>query len=286
MRSNLAKTALVLLFASFVGPSGAQEMDLRPPVSAITQPSETSKRAFQDIGVVKKVLVKDGDMITADQVLMQLDDDIDQATLKQMKLEAESTARIEAGQAELDLRKSEWEKISQAQAGYSQREREEARLRMIGAEKQLKVSQEEHEVATLKYQAAQVKVDKMQLKAPFAGQVQKIVVKVGEAVDPRAEQGAVILVKMDPLWVEIKGLTTKDVAKMKLGDSLQVRYEDDGPSAQWRAGKIIFINPVADAGSKTQGIRLELPNPEGRFAGLHMEVKVPGTTAGAAARAD
>lgn len=276
MRSKLVRTALVI-FCGIVAPLAiGEELELRQPVSAITQPSETSKRAFQDIGVVKKVLVKDGDMVTADQVLMQLDDDIDQATLKQLKLEAESTARIEASQAELELRKSEYEKMRIAPAAFQQRETEEARLRMITAEKQVKVSQEEHEAAQLKYQAALVKVDKMQLKAPFAGQVQKIVVKVGEAVDPRAEQGAVVLVKTDPLWVEIKGLSTKDVARMKLGDSLQVRYEDDGASAQWQAGKIIFINPVADAGSKTQGIRLELPNPEGRFAGLHMEVKLPG----------
>ena len=286
MNRMILKAALLGFTVWVASVNLAQSLDLRPPVSAITQPSEISKRAFQDIGVVKQVMVKDGDLVTADQVLMQLDDDIDQASLKQMKLEAESTARVEAAQAEVELRRSEYEKMRNAPAAFQQRETEEARLRMIGAEKQLKVSQEEGEIAQLKYQAALVKVAKMKLTAPFAGQVQRVVVKLGEAVDPRAEQGAVILVKTDPLWVEVKGLTTSDVAKLKLGDALQVRYEDDGAAAQWRSGKIIFINPVADASSKTQMIRLELPNPERRSAGLHMEVKVPGATEAAAATAN
>jgi len=283
MKSLIVASAIVVLSGVFAPFAMGQSFDLRPPVSAITQPSETSKRAFQDMGVVKEVLVKDGDMVSADQVLMSLDDDVDQAQIKQLKLEAESTARIEAAQAELDLRKSMYDRINEAQTGYSQREREEARLQFIGAQKQVKVAEEEHQSAQLKYQAAQIRIDKMHLKAPFAGQVQRISVKAGEAVDPRAEQGAVILVKTDPLWVEIKGLTTVDVAKMKLGDDVQVRYEDDGSSAQWRQGKLIFINPVADAGSKTQMIRLELPNPEKRSAGLHMEVKVARTPEAAAA---
>lgn len=278
MKSIIAKSAM-LVIASAMAPfihADPNDFDLRPPISAITQPSDVSKRAFQDIGVVAKVLVKDGDMVTLDQVLMQLDDDIDQAQVKQLKIEADSTARIEAAEAELALRKSEYDKISHAgNTGYSPRETEEARLKMIGAEKQVKVSQEDHEAAILKYQAAQIKLSKMALKAPFAGQVQKISVKLGEAVDPRAEGGAVVLVKIDPLWVEIKGLLTKDVAGLKLGDEMPVRYEDDGPAGPWLKGKIIFINPVADATSKTQMIRLELPNPTHRWAGLHMEVKTP-----------
>jgi len=278
MKTTFVTASLLGLIAaaSPVIQGDPNDFDLRPPVSAITQPSEVSKRAFQDIGVISKVMVKDGDMVAQDQVLLQLDDDFDQAQVQQLKVEADSTARIEAAQAELDLRKSEFDKMMGAPTGFPPREREEARLKVIASEKQVKVSQEDHEIAKLKYQAAQVKLGKMQLKAPFAGQVQKLGYRVGEAVDPRAEGGAVVLVKIDPLWVEIKGLLTKDVALLKTGAEMDVRYQDDGADGAWLKGKIIFINPVADATSKTQMIRLELPNPQHRWAGLHMEVKMPG----------
>lgn len=277
------KVLLSSLLASLVAAQGAkgqaEEFSLTMPVSAYTQPSETARLVFRDMGVVGKVLVRDGDLIKKDQLLTKLDDDVEQKQLQQLKLEAESTSRIEAAQAELELRTSEYERMSSAEKGYSVKEREEARLRKIGAEKQLKIAQEEHQIAQIKFEAETARVEKMRILAPFDGIVQKIVLKAGEGADPRAEQGAIIVVKNDPLWVEVNGLLTRDVARMKTGDVIQVRYEDDAASATWQDGKIIYINPVADATSKTQMIRLELSNKAGRASGLHMEVKLPNAAA-------
>ena len=96
MKTTFVKASLLGLIAaaSPVIQGDPNDFDLRPPVSAITQPSEVSKRAFQDIGVISKVMVKDGDLVAQDQVLLQLDDDFDQAQVQQLKVEADSTARI------------------------------------------------------------------------------------------------------------------------------------------------------------------------------------------------
>lgn len=252
----------------------ADEYTLAPPISAISSPSEMARLVFPDMGVIREVKVKDGDIVKQGQALTQMDDDVELKTLEQLKLEAESTSRVEAAEAELKVNTSVFERISSSKTGYSVKEREEAELRMIGAQKQLQVARDEHAISQVKYQGYQKKVEKMSLTAPFDGIVQRVVLRAGEGADPRSEQGALILVKNDPLWVEIKGLSTKTVSKLKLGDVVQVRYEDDGKNASWESGKIIYISPVADASSKSQMIRVELPNPTGRASGLHLEVNL------------
>ena len=103
--------------------------------------------------------------------------------------------------------------------------------------------------------------------------VQKLNFNVGEMSDPQNKDGAIVVVKNDPLYVEIRGLTTMQVSTLKKDDKLQVRYLNDAPDA-WKEATIDYITPVADAGADRQLVRLSLPNPDGRAAGLRMELKM------------
>jgi hypothetical protein len=53
---------------------------------------------------------------------------------------------------------------------------------------------------------------------------------------------------------------------------------------QWRQGKIIYMAPYADPRSDTRRVRLEMPNPEKREAGVIMLVRLPDTVAREKAR--
>jgi hypothetical protein len=83
------------------------------------------------------------------------------------------------------------------------------------------------------------------------------------------------VVRNDPLWVEVNVPTGRAKA-LKVGQSLEARYADE---EQWRAGKIIYIAPYANAGAATRQVRLELPNPEKREAGWQMFVRLPDNVA-------
>ena len=103
--------------------------------------------------------------------------------------------------------------------------------------------------------------------------MEKINFNIGEMADPQNKDGAVVVVRNDPLWVEIRGLSTMQVAMLKLGDKLQVRYLNDGTD-KWQEAAIDYITPVADPGADRQLVRLVLPNPDGRDAGMRMELKM------------
>ena len=98
--------------------------------------------------------------------------------------------------------------------------------------------------------------------------MEKVNVQPGEAVDAGKADGAVTLVVNTPLWVEMH-LPTRQSEGLKVGDALSLSYADDA-NAKPLSGKVIFKDPIADAASGTQTVRLEIgqrPGQTRRFAG-------------------
>ena len=53
---------------------------------------------------------------------------------------------------------------------------------------------------------------------------------------------------------------------------MQVRYVAED---KWMPAEVQYLQPVVRAGSQTRMVRLQLPNPEDRPAGLEVYVKLP-----------
>lgn len=243
-------------------------------VTIVTKPSKSIPLSFMKAGLISDRLVNDGDHVKKGQVLLREDSEIDQQEVLRLKVEAESNSRIDAAKADEQVRKLEYERASKAPDGYSPSEIDEAQAKYTEATKSVRVSEEDKEEAKYKYGGAMADVAKMEMKSPFDGIVQEMRVDVGQMSDPQNKDGAVMLVVNDPLWVEVRGLTTLQVSTLKVGEKLQVRYKND-PNGNWQDATISYITPVADAGADRQLVRLELPNPENAAAGMNMELNWP-----------
>jgi len=243
-------------------------------VSVITQPSETRHLQFPSQGIIRENKIKDGDKVAAGQLLMKQDTDLDEKEAERLKVEAESESRIEAAKADLQVKQIEYDRKAQNPGAYPDSEINEATAKKIEAEKSVKVAEEDKLQAKIKYEQQLVKLSKMELHSPIDGVVQKVNFDVGEMADPQNKDGAIVVVKNDPLYVEIRGLTTMQVSTLKVGEKLQVRYVNDGVN-DWKEGTINYIAPVADAGADRQIVKLTMPNPEGRDSGLRMQLQLP-----------
>ena len=254
-----------------------------PPATiepAFSRPCEEAKLAFPAPGVVSEVLVREGDVVKAGQVLMRQDDAQEQQALHSDEAEAKSTAEIVYEQANVKLKAAQYKRKKE---GFDQGqivtlpEVEEAEDALGLAEAQVAVSELHHAQKNFDFERQKDKVAKMQRTAPFDGIVQRINTHVGEMADPQNKDGALIVVKNDPLYVEVHPSTDR-AAKLTLGQELQVRYTAPAgePANPWMTAKIWFFAPQADAGSKTERVQLSLPNPTGLRSGLAMEVKLPG----------
>jgi RND family efflux transporter MFP subunit len=253
-------------------------------IAAYTAPSDSRKLAFgvSDLStaLVMSVNVKEGDHIKKGQLLEEMDDRIEQLAVKTAQIKAASTAELDAEKADLAVKQSVLKRKTDTfnQSGYNTSEIEEAKLDVTTDEKRVQLAQEEQAEAALTAQSEQAKIDTMRIVAPFDGTVLKINSHAGETSDPHSPDGAIQVVKNDPLYVEIGELTTKQAGMLKIGQKLGVRYPDETTTHE---ATVIFRAPQADARSDTQAVRLSMPNPENRDSGMHVIVELPPDVAAA-----
>lgn len=275
MRLNGRKllACLALTIAIGVGSAGAQVAPATATIPAVTEPSKRSNLNFPAMGVIRQVVVKEGDRVRKDQVLIEQDDEVEAAEYERLKQEAESRARIEFAEADRDHKRAVYERKSKAEGGvFSAMEVEEAKLDMIQRDKQIEVTELDQRGNQIKAKQQGVRVDKMKLRSPFDGIVAEIKAWEGELGTPDPDKPAVLVVQNDPCHVIIRELRTWQVARLNLGETMEVKYPDD---KEWRHATIVYISPVGDAGSDTQLVKLELPNPENKATGLPIQVKLP-----------
>ena len=256
--------SFVILILAVPAPAGSDA-----GIAAITNPSADVTLSFVQPGRIAKVLVKEGENVKAEQLLIQQDDAAEQAQLLQIKAESEDTTQIEAAQASLDQRRVDLKKLEWAagRGSATELEVEHARLDVKIAELTLKVAQFEHEQNKRKYKVAQIRVDNMSLKSPIDGRVEKVEVEVGESVNGLAD--VIRLVNTDQLWIDVPVPLAKG-RTLRLGQTAKVKF----PDAEHKPveGKIIYISTVADAASATLRARIEVPNKLNRPAGEHIRV--------------
>lgn len=249
------------------------------PLLARTIPSHTDKPSFMEFGVVKEWLVKPDDVVKKGQILGREDSDVEEMKLHGLRIMADSTAEIEAAQADRDAKKVEYENKQKGfeQQAASETEVEEAKLDYERAEAQLRYSQAQHEKAIADADTEAKMIDKMQLLSPVDGTVKQINIQEGEVVDPNKPDGALTLVTNSPLWVEVKVPSTRAL-NLKQGDSVSVAYQNEPD--KWLPATIIFRDPEVDAASDKQTVRLELNNDQNKPAGLWVSVRLPSDNGG------
>ncbi len=112
----------------------------------------------------------------------------------------------------------------------------------------------------------------MRLKSPISGTVEQVSVEIGESATALEE--VVRIVQTDPLWIDASLPLTR-AAALKPGTPVKVAFPE--PHAGLSEGAVIYVATVADAGSSTLKVRVEVPNKAKRPAGEHVQVFFPST---------
>jgi RND family efflux transporter MFP subunit len=283
MTTTTFKQAAVALVAGMllIG-NAARAADAPKPREAEgkTEPSKRAKLAAQVPGVVKEVKVKRGDVVKKGDVLVQQDDRLAANAYEALKKEADSDVRVQAAKWDLAQKEVEYKRVKglyydPAGRGATDLELERADLDVKFKRAQQELSELELVKAKLEAEGARLKVEFMQIIAPFDGIVETIETEAGEMLDPQ-RPGMMTIVSNEPLTVVVQ-LSAPQAAKLKKGDTLDVRYKIDAPDA-WLQATVTSLSPVATAGAGFESqreVRLSLPNPQNREAGLWLWVKLP-----------
>lgn len=295
MKLNWYKVAAAVLAGVCISAAGPTEAPISSKVEnlpGITRPSERRQLSLKSMDVIWDVKVRPGDSVKAGDLLLSEDTREEEINLQIVKLEAESEAAIRAAEVaveaskvmlankEVELKRVE-EMFEKKVANPSELDKARldvdiAKLEIKKATWDLEKAKVENGQRRLQVKRQEATLDRMRILSPIDGIVEDVLLKKGEVVDP--QKPVVVVVKNDPLWVEVYLPTTVSL-KLKAGQELPVKYDlEDKP----RMGKVIYLSPVADPGAGVQLVRLELANTEGKPAGLQVQVTPP-TTASVAA---
>ncbi len=241
-------------------------------VRAITVPSADITLSYVQPGRIAGVYFKEGEWVKAGQVLIQQDDTVEQIQLAQLEAASEDTTQIQAMEASLAQKRVDLQKLEKAAASNAatELEVEYAKLDVTMAELSLQLAEFEHEQAKRKYDELKAQIEKMSLKSPIDGRIEKIHVETGESINALAD--VVRVVQINPLWIDVPVPLVKATA-LSYGKTAKVMFPD--PNRASLEGRIIYIAAVADAASSTLRVRIEVPNKSNRPAGEHVEIIFP-----------
>ncbi len=168
-------------------------------------------------------------------------------------------------------------RLAQAEATVRQREVEYAARERLKSESYVSEAQLQEALALLEtaraeLTRAQLDLDYMDVRAPFAGALQARHVEVGDFVkrgDPIATyvDNRTIIVSANVSEFDAKYVHVDEMAEARLATGETVR------------GRIRFVSPVADEATRTFTVELEVANVDGKLrAGGTAELRIPAQT--------
>jgi HlyD family secretion protein len=218
---------------------------------------------------VKEILVKEGDLVEPNQVLVRLDTATLESQLAEAKANvAASQERVAIANSAIVRQKSEVEnaKIEAERArklvaenATSQREYdarkttlEVATATLAEAEAKLQSAKAEVEVAQANVATIQTRIDDATLKAPVRGRVLYRLAEVGEVLPPGGK--ALTLVNLEDVYMEIF-LPPEQATQLKIGGEARITL--DFVPGLAGAGYVSFVSPEAQFTPKQVETRSE-----------------------------
>jgi multidrug resistance efflux pump len=230
-----------------------------------------------EAGSIREMKVHDGDQVTENQPLVQLDDskaqselDVAQAKHQSAKTKfAAAQINVEYAVAANKVAIQDYDRSVQAnqavpgaipQVTMNEKylKREETRLSIMKANSDKDVAEQEANVAAAEVAAAKVMVQRHKIVSPIAGEVGDIHKHKGEAVQPT--EAVLRVARYDTLWVQGK-VAAADYARAQLAGqrvTVNVAITKNGGMEKF-AGEVIYVNPVTDMSGKYQ-VRAKVEN--------------------------
>lgn len=249
-------------------------------IHAVTAPSLRLNLPFYSSGLVQEWKVKPGDLVSKGTPLITQDARIERKQLEGLKLLADSTKKVEAAKAELEMEivLLQRKEAQEAEGAFAQEELLIQRAKVAIGQKKVELEEEAQRDAQIKADMQDLKVQLMQLASPIDGRVVSLNVGPGEMADPGKADGAATVVQNNPLHIEFQ-LPIAQAQSLKVGDAMDVRYTTgEKPSS----ATVVFVDP--EALNDTQTVRLEWQNPENRDSGLPVIVELPERIVAASAK--
>ena len=248
---------LALVLCLLHAPSGT--LGAPPGIRGLIEPYRTIDVAASESGVIAELHVREGQAVTKGEILATLDCKLLSALLAIARQSMEARGRLEAAQAELQLKEDRAKNFAVVFANGHARPEELRRAetdRAI-ARAHLRAAEEDRVLKRLEYEKINAQIERRRVLAPINGIVSQIHKEEGEFVAPN-DPSVVTLVQLDPL-LAVFSLTTQQVSHLHADQAVRIHVSD---SSHPTTATVEFIGPVADAESGTLLVKIRVDNPK------------------------
>lgn len=231
----------------------------------------------QTEGIVRSLLVEEGDLVRQGQLLGRLDDrslriqlELTREKLAQAKLQLEK-ARIRREKAKVQIANTENER-QRLQEAYeeqliSEREYDQVRYQLdeLGHDERVSASETRelfHRVQELEAEIrkSELEISHTRITAPFGGRITERAMELGKSI--RSTDKLFKLGAFSPLYADVF-LSEREARRVRPGQTASVRLGAD--EAVEGVGRVVRVSPVVDTSSGTVKVTVELTPATGGF---------------------
>jgi RND family efflux transporter MFP subunit len=227
-------------------------------------------------GVIARVNVQRGDLVSRGQVLVELKSDIERLAVESARFRSDMDGPISAARNRVEYSSKKLARVKElAQENFvSAQAHDEAEAERRLAESELQAAVENRDLARIEYRRAVEQLALRSLKSPFSGVVVDRILNPGDLSEAGTARKPVLKVaQIDPLRVDIV-LPGSVFAQVKAGMKASVLPQ--GGSVRYTA-TIKVIDKLIDAASSTFIARVELANPKHAVpAGVRCAAEIEG----------
>lgn len=238
-----------------------------------TRPSREVVLAAPVAGLLRSIGVEEGAPVERGDLLAQMDDDLQQASVTMAGLRAQQRGRLHQAQFVLEEAKRELEHLRElrARGAVTEWELDRARLRRAQAEAAVEAEEEAIELAGAELAAERLRLERFGIHAPFDGLVVRHLAEPGAALD--SHEPVLHLVAIDPLIAELH-LPVELYGRLQPGR--RYRLEAEAPVNRTVIATLKTIEPLVDVGSRTFRCAFEIENPDHQWpAGFRIQLAWP-----------
>jgi RND family efflux transporter MFP subunit len=239
--------------------------------------------AAQAAGVVAQVHVREGDLVTAGQLLAELDDadarlecERRQSDLQIARTEAGSQLKIQLAEKALSVAQAELARSEQSNQKFansiSETELDKLRFTRDQAQLQIEHARLEHHLANLQVQLKQTELhlaelilQRRRICSPLAGVVVRIDRQPGEWIQPGDQICRVL--RTDRLRAE--GFVSVQDGSVAAGRSAEATLAVGNSAPLKFSGRLTFVDPEINPITGQYRVWAELENPDGRLRPGH-----------------
>lgn len=240
---------------------------------AFTRPSQDAVMGFTISTSVEEVAVAGGQRVRAGDLLVRGDDSEDVAEAKFQRARADTELPVNRARAQLELAELEYARQmdAQDQGAATPLELDRARVARDTAKIDLDLAVLNQVLSALQADRAEARVEKLSLRAPFDGVVDKVEVDAGQSV--REGDPVVRVVSVDPIWIDVPVATAKTIGYgLQNGSPAWVLMQEDVARRVYSA-QVVEVAPTADATSGLRRVRVEMDNEVGVVPGVNCWVR-------------